>query len=165
MIHRVVVIVSLLATASGGRVLAQRAPDLNAERAALRGLFDHMATALCAGDWAAYQDTWAHDSTVERLDAANGSWLTGWAALSKFYQSTMPKIRGCRFELTKLTLHISQDATIAWGVSEGRLHMSDTTMAPTILWGAFGFEKRAGAWKMVLDHSAVRVSRGAGRGP
>ena len=140
----------------------QRAPDLDAERSAVRALFDHMATTLCAGDWAAYQATWAHDSTVERLDAGTGSWLTGWAPLSAFYQSMMPAIRGCRFELTKLRVHVSQDATMAWAVSEGRVHMSDTTTAPTVLWGAFGFEKRAGTWHMVLDHSAIRVSRDTG---
>ena len=154
MVRRLAAIV-LLAAAAGCR----RPPDLDVERAALRTLFDHMATALCAGDWAAYQGTWAHDSTVERLDAASRNWLTGWAPLSKFYQSMMPKIHGCRFELTKLRVHVSQDATMAWAVSEGRLHMADTTIAPVVLWGAFAFEKRAGAWRMVLDHSALMTAR------
>ena len=160
MIRRPVVIVLLLAAAA-----CRRAPDLDAERAALRAHFDRMATALCAGDWAAYQSTWAHDSTVERLDAASGTWLTGWGPLSAFYESMMPRIRGCRFELTKLRLHVSQDATMAWGASEGRLHMADTTIAPMVLWGAFAFEKRAGAWQMVLDHSAVRVAQDAAGRP
>jgi ketosteroid isomerase-like protein len=152
MISRLAPIVLVLSLAG-----CRRAPDLEAERGAVRALFDQMATSLCAGDWPAYQDTWAHDSTVERLDAARGSWLTGWAPISALYQSITPQLRGCRFELTTMRIHVSQDATMAWAVSEGRVHMADTTIAPTTLWGAFGFEKRAGRWRMVLDHSAVPV--------
>jgi hypothetical protein len=118
-----------------------------------------MATSLCAADWAAYQEAWAHDSAVERLDAASDSWLTGWPSVSALYQTMMPQIRGCRFELTRLRIHVSQDATMAWAVSEGRVYMAEPTIEPTVVWGAFGFEKRAGSWRMVLDHSAVRVAR------
>lgn len=153
MIRHIATVVLVLSAAG-----CRQPPDMDAERGAVRALFDHMATSLCAADWAAYQETWAHDSTVERLDAASGSWLTGWEPLSALYQSMMPRIRGCQFELTKLRIHVSQDATMAWAVSEGRVHMADATIAPTVLWGAFGFEKRAGKWRMVLDHSAVRVA-------
>ena len=156
MITRLVSLV-LVAVAAG----CQHAPNLDSERTSVRHLFEHMSTTLCAGDWASYQETWAHDSTVERLDAASGNWLTGWVALSPFYESMTPRIRGCNFEITKLHIHVSQDATMAWAVSEGTLSRADATIPPIVLWGAFGFEKRAGEWRMVLDHSAVKVSPGA----
>ena len=129
--------------------------DRAGEAAAIRGLVERMSTTACAGDWMAYQTMWAHDSTVEFLDAQEARWITGWGELSLMYKALIPQLKGCRMTLTRFRPHVSNDGTMAWAASEALLYLSDSTPAPVKLWGAFAFEKRDGAWKPVLDHSGV----------
>lgn len=128
--------------------------DSEAEKQAIRAVWQRAIDALEACDWPAYSGLWAHEPWVQAMHAGTGSWWTGWTEVGGRYRKIIEKGVPIRGSTSRMDIQVSPGADVAWAAMETEIRTGATGRRKA--WQVVVFQKLEGEWRMVLAFDAPR---------
>lgn len=125
--------------------------DLNLEKEEreIRILWDKACLSLCSSNWKNYSEIWDKNPKIQLLHPDKGEWLTGWEQVGPHYKSFFDAGMQCEILKNELELNLSPSGEMAWGTVDISLQYRESDI-PVRLWEIVVFEKKEGAWKLVM---------------
>lgn len=136
-------------TDQSGAAEVSPAVDLVAEEAAVRGVIDDFYAAAKQKDWGKVSEVMSDDF---RLFADGAEVYEKAPYLEILEQEDLGVLE---MALNNLEIHVASDGKTAWSTFNGHFKHSEELEVETA--ETLVFEKRAGEWKMVHAHAAVKM--------
>jgi ketosteroid isomerase-like protein len=130
--------------------------NIEAEKSAIRAVWQRAIEALASCDWEAYSSVWAHEPHVQAIHPATKSWWTGWDEVGPRYRKIIERGIPIRGSTDRMDIHVTPRGDVAWAAMESEVRSG--AKGHRLAWQLVIFEKLAGEWRIVLAFDAPRRS-------
>lgn len=121
--------------------------DVEAERDAVRALWDGTNAALIAKDWERYRQFWIQDPSLQVIHPAQGDWIRGWEAFQERYRGVLSSDAEFAVTTRRFDVELSPGADVAWATIEADLLVNG---AASTHWYVLVARKVDGRWRTAL---------------